>query len=79
MVGLVRLMPIIFFSIAGGTLADASDRRRVMFFTQSAMALTALALAVHHLPRPEPSVAASTRWPPSARPSARSTARRVSR
>jgi hypothetical protein len=31
MVGLVRLMPIIFFSIAGGTLADASDRRRVMF------------------------------------------------
>ena len=46
MVGLVRLMPIIFFSIAGGTLADASDRRRVMLFTQSAMALTALALAV---------------------------------
>jgi MFS family permease len=46
MVGLVRLMPIIFFSIAGGTLADASDRRRLMLFTQSAMALTALALAV---------------------------------
>ena len=46
MVGLVRLMPIVFFSIAGGTLADASDRRRVMLFTQSAMALTALALAV---------------------------------
>jgi len=46
MVGLVRLMPIIFFSIAGGTLADASDRRRVMLFTQSAMALTALTLAV---------------------------------
>jgi MFS family permease len=46
MVGLVRLMPIIFFSIAGGTLADASDRRRVMLYTQAAMALTALALAV---------------------------------
>jgi MFS family permease len=46
MVGLVRLMPIIFFSIAGGTLADASDRRRVMLITQSGMALTALALAV---------------------------------
>ena len=46
MVGLVRLMPIIFFSIAGGTLADASDRRRVMFITQTGMALTALALAV---------------------------------
>ena len=46
MVGLVRLMPIVFFSIAGGTLADASDRRRLMLLTQSAMALTALALAV---------------------------------
>jgi MFS family permease len=46
MVGLVRLMPIIFFSIAGGTLADASDRRRVMLVTQTGMALTALALAV---------------------------------
>src|SRR5688500_20118482 len=41
MVGLVRLMPIVFFSIAGGTLADASDRRRVMLITQSGMALTA--------------------------------------
>ncbi len=46
MVGLVRLMPIVFFSIAGGTLADASDRRRVMLITQAGMALTALALAV---------------------------------
>jgi len=46
MVGLVRLMPIVFFSIAGGTLADASDRRRVMLITQTGMAMTALALAV---------------------------------
>ena len=46
MVGLVRLMPIVFFSIAGGTMADAFDRRRVMLITQSGMALTALALAV---------------------------------
>jgi MFS family permease len=46
MVGLVRLMPIIFFSIAGGTVADASDRRRVMLITQAGMALTAVALAV---------------------------------
>jgi MFS family permease len=46
MVGLVRLLPIIFFSIAGGTLADASDRRRVMLVTQCAMGATALALAV---------------------------------
>jgi MFS family permease len=46
MVGLVRLMPIIFFSIAGGTMADAFDRRRVMLITQSGMAVTALALAM---------------------------------
>ena len=45
MVGLVRLMPIVFFSIAGGTVADASDRRRVMLFTQTALGLTAAALA----------------------------------
>ena len=46
MVGLVRLMPIIFFSIAGGTIADASDRRRVMLVTQTIMCATALALAI---------------------------------
>ena len=45
MVGLVRLMPIVFFSIAGGTLADAADRRRVMLVTQTIMGATAIALA----------------------------------
>src|SRR5262245_27181755 len=45
-VGLVRLLPIVFFSIAGGTLADAWDRRRVMLVTQSAMGLTAVVLAI---------------------------------
>jgi MFS family permease len=45
MVGLVRLLPIIFFSIAGGTLADASDRRRLMLYTQAGMAVTGVALA----------------------------------
>ncbi len=57
MVGLVRLMPIIFFSIAGGTIADASDRRRVMLFTQTGMAVTAVALAAltfHGLDHPWP-------------------------
>ena len=68
MVGLVRLMPIIFFSIAGGTIADASDRRRVMLFTQAGMALTALALAVLTFRGLQPSLAASTRWRPSAQP-----------
>jgi MFS family permease len=46
MVGLVRLMPILFFSMAGGAVADASDRRRVMFFTQTTMCVTASALAL---------------------------------
>jgi MFS family permease len=46
LVGLVRLVPIIVFSVAGGALADAVDRRRLMSFTQTAMAVVALALAV---------------------------------
>jgi MFS family permease len=46
MVGLVRLMPILFFSMAGGAVADAADRRRVMFFTQTTMCVTASALAL---------------------------------
>ncbi len=49
MVGLVRLMPIVCFAIAGGTIADAFDRRRVMFYTQATMCVTAgtLALLTH--------------------------------
>ena len=46
MVGLVRLMPIVFFAIAGGTVADAADRRRVMFYTQATMCATAFTLAL---------------------------------
>jgi MFS family permease len=45
LVGLVRLLPIVFFSIAAGAVADAWDRRRVMLVTQSAMGATAVALA----------------------------------
>ncbi len=45
MVGLVRLLPIVFFSIAAGAVADAWDRRRVMLVTQSAAGATALVLA----------------------------------
>ena len=46
MVGLVRLLPIVFFSIAGGAVADAWDRRRVMLCAQTAMGATAVVLAV---------------------------------
>ena len=45
MVGLVRLVPIVVFSIAGGAVADAWDRRRVMLVTQTGAAITAVVLA----------------------------------
>ena len=45
-VGLVRIIPIVIFSIAGGAVADAWDRRRVMLYAQTAMGVTAVALAV---------------------------------
>jgi len=45
MVGLVRVVPIVAFSLIGGVMADAHDRRRVMLITQSGMALCAAVLA----------------------------------
>jgi MFS family permease len=44
-VGLARILPIIFFSLIGGAMADVVDRRRLLFVTQSVMALTAVVLA----------------------------------
>ena len=46
MVGLVRVVPIIAFSMIAGVVADAHNRRRVMFVTQTCAALVAVALAV---------------------------------
>ena len=45
MVGLVRVVPIIIFSMISGVVADASDRRKLMLLTQSASAVVALGLA----------------------------------
>jgi MFS family permease len=45
-VGLSRILPIVIFSLVGGVIADSFDRRRVMFVTQSAAALVALALGL---------------------------------
>jgi len=45
-VGLVRILPIIVFSLIGGSVADVANRRRVLYITQSVMAVTALALAL---------------------------------
>jgi len=46
LVGLVRVLPIIGFSLVSGVVADVFDRRRVMIVTQTVMAMLAVALAV---------------------------------
>ncbi|PYT05536.1 MAG: MFS transporter [Acidobacteria bacterium] len=45
-VGLVRVLPIIFCSLAGGVIADAVDRKRLMLVSQSVMLISAAVLAV---------------------------------
>jgi len=47
MVGLVRVLPIVVFSLVAGVVADARDRRRLMFLTQGGMALSATILAAY--------------------------------
>src|SRR5438874_11335383 len=44
LVGLVRVVPVVVFSMISGVVADAWDRRRLMLFTQTAATLVALAL-----------------------------------
>ena len=46
LVGLVRVIPIIVFSLISGVVADAVDRRKLMLATQTGMTLAAAALAV---------------------------------
>jgi len=45
LVGLVRVGPIVLFSLVSGVIADALDRRRLMLFTQVGSAIVAVALA----------------------------------
>ena len=45
LVGLVRVVPIVFFSMVSGVVADAVNRRRLMLLTQSGAACVSLALA----------------------------------
>ncbi len=45
LVGLVRILPIIVFSLLSGVVADAMDRRRLMLVTQFGMAGCAVGLA----------------------------------
>ena len=46
LVGLVRVVPIVFLSTFSGVVADAWNRRRLMLMTQSGAAIVSLALAV---------------------------------
>jgi MFS family permease len=46
MVGLVRVVPVVVFSLISGVAADALDRRRLMLVTQTIMAALAALLAV---------------------------------
>jgi MFS family permease len=45
LVGLFRALPLILFSLFGGTLADQLDRRRLLLVTQSMQALLSVGLA----------------------------------
>lgn len=51
-IGLVRVVPIVLFSLLGGAFADAYDRRKLLMMTQTTLALVALALGflsiTHH-------------------------------
>jgi MFS family permease len=46
LVGLFRVVPIVLFSLVGGVIADAYDRKRVLFTTQSVMMLAACGLGL---------------------------------
>src|SRR3981189_1742685 len=55
MLGFFRIVPIIVFALGGGVMADALDRRRLMLFTQTALAMVSVALAVlEHAQRTTP-------------------------
>jgi MFS family permease len=45
LVGLVEVVPLIVFSIAGGAIADRTDRRALIFRTQLGLMVTSLVLA----------------------------------
>ena len=53
LIGLFRVVPIVLFSLIGGTVADAWDRRKVMLATQTTLAGVAAALGLltmtHHM------------------------------
>jgi MFS family permease len=46
LIGLFTVIPMVIFSLYGGVIADALDRRRLLLVTQAILLLTALTLAV---------------------------------
>lgn len=46
LIGLARVIPIIIFSILGGSFADAFNRKKLMLFTQSFLTLFSLILGI---------------------------------
>ena len=46
LVGLVRFVPIVVFALIGGVVADARNRRGIMFITQSLMMASAIGLGL---------------------------------
>ena len=46
LLGASRIIPIIVFSLIGGTLVDAHNRKKILYVTQSVQALLALAMAI---------------------------------
>lgn len=46
LVGLVRVLPIIAFALAGGVIADSFDRRKLQIITQTGMFIAAAAMGI---------------------------------
>ena len=55
LLAIVQLVPIVVFDLAGGAIADAMDRRRLLIVTQILLAGCSLALAVIAASRSHPS------------------------
>lgn len=46
LIGLLRFLPILIFSLLGGAVADAKSRKKVLFITQSILIILSLVLAL---------------------------------
>lgn len=46
LIGLMRFVPIVIFSLVGGSFADVLNRKKIMFATQSSLVILAVILAI---------------------------------